>query len=137
VRGRIDMFREDYNPSTGEVYRGIVDIKTGRNPLSQMDAFLQSFIYWKAADEQPDLPKTRDVAFYLTRKDRYQQGQVDPERHGRLASLILNGRARQIAMGQFEPSFGFWCKRCDFQDLCSNEISLWQGEDGLVAELMT
>jgi RecB family exonuclease len=136
VRGRIDALRVDPLASTGEAIPTIVDYKTGRNALSQMEAFLQMFLYYKAIEGDPGLPTTDRVAFYLTRKDQYQQGIIDPKRHERLASQILNGRARQIAMGQFEPSFGFWCKSCDFNDICSKEISIWQGDDGLVAELM-
>jgi hypothetical protein len=136
LRGRIDAVRVDPLPPHGLALATVVDYKTGRNPMTPMEAFLQAFIYYKAVEARDDLPTTDRVAFYLTRKDQYQQGRIDPERHARLASMILNGRARQIAMGQFEPSFGFWCKSCDFRDLCERDVSLWSDEYGLVAELM-
>lgn len=139
VRGRIDQYRADPVLTTGEALLMMVDIKTGRQLMSQMEAFLQSFLYFKAIqsfDDLPDLPVDRDnIAFYHARSNKYQQGRIDERRHRRLASRILNGRARQIAMGQFEPSYGMWCKMCDFSDLCSNEISLWTGE-GVTMELM-
>lgn len=135
VRGRLDQLRQDPHPNTGEQLLCNVDIKTGRNALTQMEAFLQAFIYCEAIYSFDDLPDTENVAFYLARKDAYQQGQVDRKRHRRIASRIFNGKARQIAMGQFEPSYGFWCDRCDFNDLCSTEISLWKG-DGMTVELL-
>lgn len=134
VRGRIDQVRADPTRD-GEIRHRIVDIKTGIQALTQMEAFLQMFLYSEASYQIPEIPDITDIALYLARKDQYQQGKIDRRRHSRLASRILNGRARQIAMGQFEPSYGFWCKQCDFNDLCSSEIALWQG-DGLVAELM-
>jgi hypothetical protein len=142
VRGRIDQIRMDPARGTGEAIMRMLDIKTGRQASSPMEAFLQSFIYVEAIASFEDLPDTNEVVFYWARHDKhplpckpYQQGRIDRERHRRLASRILNGRARQIAMGQFEPSYGHWCKLCDFNDLCANEISLWEG-DGLVAEMI-
>lgn len=135
VRGRIDQLRIDPTRH-GEPLMAIVDMKSGRNALTAMEAFLQMFVYYKAVEANPEWPTTDRVALYLTRKDQYQQGRIDPVRHARLASQVLHGRARQIAMGQFEPSFGFWCKSCDFSDICRNEISMWNDEFGLVHELM-
>jgi hypothetical protein len=138
VRGRIDALRADPMPPTGEAFLTIVDYKTGRQPLTQMEAFLQSFIYYSAVEASPDLPTTDRVAFYQARKEPtpWQQGRIDPARHAALASRIFNDRARKIAMAQFAPEPGFWCKSCDFNDLCQREISLWDGENGLIAELM-
>lgn len=139
VRGRIDQYRADPMPSSGEALLCMVDVKTGRQIMTQMEAFLQSFLYYRAIqsfDDLPNLPTDRDnIAFYHARSDKYQQGRIDERRHRRLASRILNGRARQIAMGQFEPSYGMWCKMCDFKDICSNEISMWKDE-GITVELM-
>jgi hypothetical protein len=135
VRGRIDQLRADPAPGTGEAKVRMVDVKTAAQPMTQMEAFLQAYLYFRAIQEDPALPDTDDIAFYLARHDKYQQGRIDNARHRRLASRILNGRARQIIMGQFEPSYGHWCKRCDFNDLCSTEISMWRG-DGMVLELM-
>jgi hypothetical protein len=137
VRGKIDQVRVDPIPQTGEALATVVDMKTGPQKLTPMEAFIQAFIYVKACVESEDLPDTDRFAIYGVRKDEYQQGRVDLVRHGRLASRILNGRARQIAMGQFEPSYGFWCKSCDFNAICSQEISLWDGEFGTVQELMS
>lgn len=135
VRGRIDQLRGDPHRETGELLYRMIDIKTGLQLMTQMEAFLQAYIYTEAIHQNPELPDTNDIAFYMARHNKYQQGEVDRERHRRLASRILNGRGRQIIMGQFEPSYGFWCKQCDFNDICSTEISLWQG-DGLVLELI-
>lgn len=137
VRGAIDQVRVDPDRH-GEARPYMIDIKSGRNPLTAMEAFLQSFLYTEACHRDPQLPDTSEVAFYLTRKDQYQQGRIDRARHLALATRILNGRARQIVMGAYEPSYGHWCKMCDFHDLCRAEISLWiDGSDnGLVSELM-
>lgn len=134
-RGRIDAVRVDPMPPHGLALPTVLDYKTSRQPLTQMEAFLQMFIYYKAVEAALELPTTERIAFYLTRKNAYQQGRIDPERHSRLAYSILHGKARQIAMGQFEPSFGHWCKRCDFHDVCESELQMWVG-DGLTAELM-
>lgn len=135
VRGRIDQLRRDpTRDGSGEARIRMLDIKTGRNAMTQMEAFLQSFIYVEGVHSL-DVPQTDEITFYMARLDKYHQGVIDRQRHRRLALRILNGRARQIIMGQFEPSYGFWCKQCDFNDLCSAEISLWEG-DGLVVELM-
>jgi hypothetical protein len=134
VRGFIDQIRRDPGPN-GEVLETVVDIKSGRQPMTPMEAFLQLWIYHKATEANPDWPTVNRIALYLTRKDKYQQGRIDPLRHDRLASRVFNDRARKIQMAQFAPEPGFWCKSCDFEDLCRQELSLWQG-DGLVAELM-
>jgi hypothetical protein len=131
LRGRIDQVRADPAPGTGELLSPTLDIKTGKQPLTQMEAFIQMFIYWKARQTFDDLPASDVIEFYLTRHQKIQRGSIDGKRHERLASRILNGRARQIAMGQFEPAYGYHCKTCDFSDLCSSEISLWK-DDGLV-----
>lgn len=130
VRGRIDQVRVDPHHRTGEVVPTVCDMKTGRNPLTQMEAFLQSFLYSEAARLDPDLPDVTDISFYLARFDKYQVGKIDLGKHRALASRILNGRAREIREGLFEPRYGFWCKQCDFRELCESEIALWAG-DGL------
>lgn len=135
LRGAMDQFRVDPAYGTRAAYTGVLDIKTGTQPLSPMEAFIQMWMYDKAASMMDDLPESHEIAFYLARPDKFQQGRIDPTRHDRLASRVLNGRARQIAMGQFEPSYGHWCKLCDFNDLCAAEIALWEG-DGLTTELL-
>lgn len=135
VRGRIDQVRGDPHRESGELLYRMIDIKTGVQLMTQMEAFLQAFIYVEAIHQMPEMPDTTDIAFYMARHDKYQQGEVDRERHTRLASRILNGRGRQIIMGQFEPSYGMWCKSCDFADLCEQEIRLWSG-DGVTLELI-
>lgn len=135
VRGRIDLVRADPHRQTGELMVRMIDIKTGTQLMTQMEAFLQAYIYVEAIHQIPELPDTSDIAFYMARPDKYQQGEVDLPRHRELASRILNGRARQIIMGQFEPSYGMWCKTCDFHDICEQEINLWAG-DGVTLELI-
>lgn len=141
LRGRIDAIRRDPTPA-GEVWTGMVDYKTGRQALTAMEAFLQAFIYTEAVAtfedilEQLGADYVPDFAFWLARQDKYQQGRIDRARHRRLASRILNDRARAITMGQFAPHYGMWCKMCDFSDVCTREISLWDGEDGMTLELI-
>lgn len=135
LRGRIDQFRVDPARETGEMFALLLDIKTGRQLMSAMEAFIQAFLYWLACQQFDDLPNTDEFAFYMARKDQFQRGRIDPKRHPQLASRVLNGRARQIILQQFEPSYGFWCDRCDFKDLCTQEISMWDGEDGVYAEI--
>jgi PD-(D/E)XK nuclease superfamily len=136
LRGRIDQVRMDPARGTGEAIPRMVDIKTGTQVMTPMEAFLQSFIYNEAIEADPTLPSVDgNIAFYLARHNKYQQGRIDRARHRRLALRILNGRARQITLGQFEPSYGYWCKRCDFADVCEREIDLWTG-DGLVYDLL-
>ena len=132
VRGRIDQLRQDINLETGELLDPVLlDIKTGRQLFSQMDAFVQAFCYWQALALNPDLPDTNTFVFFNTRTGKEQRGTIDPDRHAALAYRILNGVGRRIAMAQFEPSYGFWCKMCDFNDICASEINLWEG-DGVV-----
>lgn len=135
VRGRMDQLRVDPDPRTGEAVIAMVDIKTGMQMMTQMEAFLQSFIYSEAIVQDEALPNTDNIAFFMARHNKYQQGKIDRERHGKIASRIFNGRARQIIQGQFEPSYGFWCKQCDFNGICENELRLWPG-DGITMELM-
>lgn len=133
MRGRLDQFRADPRPGTGEVVTDLVDIKTGRNLHSQMEAFIQAWLYDKAARQMDDLPVADYVSFYMARHDKPQHGRIDPKRHDKLALRILRGVGRKIVMGQFEPSYGHWCDRCDFKALCQAEIDLWPaGTDGIV-----
>lgn len=135
VRGRIDQVREDIDLTTGELKEPEVnDMKSGRQPLTQMEAFWQAFIYWKVNSEWDRTPETKQVGFTLVRHvdehghTKVQRGNIDPKRHERLASKILNGVARRIITAQFEPSYGHWCKRCDFRQLCETQIDLWEPE---------
>ena len=133
VRGRIDQLRQDINLETGELKEPeLLDIKTGRQLFSQMDAFVQAFCYWQALQLNDELPNTDTFVFHHARTGKEQRGKIDPVRHTALASTVLNGVGRRIAMAQFEPCYGYWCKMCDFNDICSGEISLWQG-DGVEA----
>jgi hypothetical protein len=134
IRGRIDQVRQDLDEN-GELQEPEVnDIKTGKDPLTQMQAFWQSFIYWKANTLFDTTPDTTRVGFTLARhvhkdgRTKVQEGHIDPERHERLASTILNGVARRIATAQFEPHYGYHCKLCDYRNRCEKEIALWEGE---------
>lgn len=135
IRGRVDQLRQDVDLDTGELKEPeVTDMKSGRNPLTQMEAFWQAFIYWKANTLWDHTPDTRKVGFSLVRhvdehgRTKVQRGNIDPKRHERLASSILNGVARKIITAQFEPAYGYWCKRCDHHAHCENEINLWEAE---------
>ena len=139
VRGFIDAIRRDPAPDTGELIDATVDYKTGRQPLTPMEAFIQMYLYRRAREdmaEQWGVPVSDLVAIYHVRKDKYQLGRIDRARHDRLASQILHDRAFKIATSQFAPSYGYWCKGCDYRDLCERELDLWPGELGWSAELM-
>lgn len=130
LRGRIDQLRLDPDED-GVAEAEILDIKTGRNLMTQMEAFIQAFIYDEAVRQDPDLPTPDHVVFDMVRSGKEQRATIDPERHGRIARRILNGVARRIVMGQFEPHYGFWCARCDFASLCESEIGMWTGDGTL------
>jgi hypothetical protein len=102
LRGAIDQVRHDPNLQTGEWREPrVVDIKTGRNPLTQMEAFVQTFVYNEAVRQIENLPATDLMEFWLARHEdqrgrtKVQRGRVDPKRHGKLALRILNGVGRR------------------------------------------
>lgn len=131
MRGRIDQFRADPLP-TGEALIELLDIKTGRNLMEQMEAFIQAWVYWKAIQTMDDLPNPEFVTFYMARHDKPQRGKLTPE-HDKLALRILNDVGRSIITASYEPHYGFWCGRCDFRSLCQSEINMWPaGTDGVV-----
>jgi CRISPR/Cas system-associated exonuclease Cas4 (RecB family) len=142
LRGRIDQVRQDIDPKTGELVEPRVrDIKTGKEMMTQQEAFLQAFIYITATKrmDYAFLP-SRDILdfdFYMTRhidaanRIKRQVGHIDLERHGKLALRILSGAANIITSGSYEPHYGRWCKMCDFKDICDSEIRIWDG-DGVV-----
>lgn len=137
VRGRIDQLRQDVDINGVLLPPRILDIKTGRQLFSQMDAFLQAFIYYEGVKAIDGLPTTDLFDFLHARSGKVQQGTIDPERHRKLALRILNGVCTRIALAQWEPNYGFWCKSCDFRDVCSSEINLWK-DDGLeIVEVMS
>jgi CRISPR/Cas system-associated exonuclease Cas4 (RecB family) len=140
VRGRIDQVRQDLDLGTGELMDPIVlDIKSGKQPLTQMEAFLQAYLYSEACRQNPDLPTTNKVDFYLCRhvdergQIKVQRGSIDPDRHKRLALRILKSVGTKIQHKEYGPHYGHWCKMCDYNELCSKEISLWDG-DGIELE---
>lgn len=138
LRGRIDQVRQDIDPATGQlVIPRIRDIKTGKNLMTQEEAFLQAFIYYEAVRQMdyPFLPEeVIDFDFYMARHVdaanhiKRQAGRIDRDRHVRLALRILHGVARRIKAKSYEPHYGMWCKSCDFKDLCDSEISIWSGD---------
>lgn len=135
IKGRIDQIRCDPLP-TGEVGPlELLDIKTGRQVMTQMEAFIQAFLYDEACHIAEELPDPELITFWLARHDKPQHGRIDRERHRALALRILNNVARTIITGAWEPHYGMWCKQCDFADLCEQEIGLWPaGTDSLVLE---
>jgi len=135
IKGRIDQIRCDPNEQGEPGPLELWDIKTGRQLMSQMEAFIQAFLYDEACFESEKLPSPELVTFWMARHDKPQRGKIDRERHRKLALRVLNNVARTIITGAWEPSYGHWCKRCDFAELCEEEINLWPaGSEGLVLE---
>lgn len=134
VWGRIDQIRADPNPD-GEVHIEGLDVKTGRRLMTQMDAFLQAFLYNEACYLDPTLPMPEYWTFWMARHNKPQHGQIDRERHGKLAQRILHRVLEQIGSGTPAPHYGMWCDSCDYKSLCEQEISIWTpGADSLVLE---
>lgn len=127
LKGRIDQIRQDINTVTGELLPiELLDMKTGRNALSQQEAFLQAWIYYEACYRDPVLPEPDRVCFWLVRHNRGQYGTLDRERHGRLALGILNNTARKIITGDWAPAYGTReCGLCDYKDECAADIGMW------------
>ncbi len=132
VKGAMDQLRQDPDPETGEVIHDLRDIKTGRQPMTQMQALIQMFIYWEACLQNPELPTPDQVTFDLVRLGKLQTGMVDYERHRKIVLQIMKSVARRIMTADYEPRFGMWCKTCDYFGDCSEDIRLWDPEtDGL------
>lgn len=144
LRGAIDSVPQLIDPKTGQLQRRLVrDIKTGKSLMTQMEVFLQAFIYNEAVRQMDYDFLDEDIVdfdFFMARhvnpngRTKRQAGRIDRERHERLALRILNGVARRIISASFEPHYGFHCKTCDFKDLCEAELSLWSGPDGVGVE---
>lgn len=139
LRGQVDQVREDPNPAGEPQPQRVRDIKTGKQLMTQMEAFWQAWIYNEATflmDYEFLKQPIVDFDFYMTRhvgKDnriKKQEGRIERARHRKLALRILNGVVRNIVNGADEPHYGYHCKQCDFRDLCADEINLWVG-DGL------
>ena len=126
IQGRIDQLRIDPNEQ-GEAITSVLDYKTSRNPLSPMLAALQSIIYAEATRQSPELPTADRVAFYLVRTGTWQPARVDPDRHLPLIERIVRERAAMIEHELYAPSYGMWCDRCEFRDMCAAELDLWLG----------
>jgi RecB family exonuclease len=132
IKGRIDQIRADPDPY-GQVLVEGLDLKTGKRLMSQMDAFLQAFLYNEAAYQCPDLPVPDYWTFYMARHNKPQHGKIDRERHTRIAAKILKRVKNQIQSGDYAPQYGLWCDWCDYRQLCETEISMWSpGQDTLV-----
>lgn len=145
VRGQIDQIRRDPDPKTGELKPpSINDIKTGRQLFTQMEAFMQGFLYWAAnhqlSQEVDYVVDTDLVDFIMARHmnqngtTKIQRGKIDPKRHTKLAKTIMNSTANSIISGDTAPHYGMWCKSCDFHEICETEIDLWDG-DGVIVEM--
>lgn len=137
IRGRIDQIRRDPamdpEPGTdGFVIEGL-DLKTGRQSMTQMDAFLQAFLYNEACEADPGLPVPDYWTFLMARLNKPQHGKIDRERHSKLAERILRRVVSQIQSDEYAPHYGMWCSSCDYRGVCEQEINLWPaGEDSLV-----
>lgn len=135
VRGRIDQVRQDVDLKTGEAKEPVIlDIKTSKQPLTQMEAFVQAFLYYEAVRQMDIAPTTDNVAFYLARQTnemggvKIQKGKIEGERHKALALRILQSTGDKILKGDDSPHYGHWCRMCDWHSLCAREISLWEGD---------
>lgn len=132
IKGVIDQIRVDPKP-TGEAVVDLTDLKTGTQPLTQMEAFIQAFLYNEACLLEPNLPTPDIVTFWLARQNKPQHGRIDRERHTKLAERILRSVKQRVESGDKAPHYGKWCSYCDFRPLCEAEIGLWTpGEDSLV-----
>lgn len=135
IRGRIDQIRIDPDPQ-GEAKVEGLDVKTGRQMMTQMEAFIQAFLYDEACRQLPDLPVPDYWTFWMARHDKPQHGVIDYTRHAKLAERIIHGVRERIERQDFAPHYGMWCKSCDFKDLCEQEVGLWPaGENSMVLEM--
>lgn len=109
---------------TGPFPRGteveLIDYKTGR-PKSQKDAdtSLQLSVYALAAERTMGLRPTR-LTFYNLGNNEAVSGMRSPKD---LEDVMKEIRevAGAIRAGQFEPTPGFVCRRCDFTALCPTQ----------------
>lgn len=132
VKGRIDQIRQDPTPE-GQAQTEGLDLKTGRNAMTQMDAFLQAFLYNEACIQDPGLPVPDYWTFLMARLNKPQHGKIDRDRHAKLAERIFKRVVKQIADDDYAPHYGMWCSSCDFRTLCEQEINMWPaGETSLV-----
>lgn len=140
LRGAIDQVRRDPDLITGEMKPPEVnDLKTGRQLMTQMEAFTQAWTYNVACREIELAPNDmNDFAFTFARhvdqqgRTKVQRGSIDRKRHDKLALRILNGVGRKIITGQHEPHYGTWCKQCDYKDVCEQELQIWEGDGVLM-----
>jgi len=137
IRGRIDQIRADPFPN-GQIHTEGVDVKTGRQLMTQMDAFLQAFLYNEACYQDPFLAQFLPEwwIFWMARHNKPQRGVIDRERHGRIAKRILERVRNQIQRNDYAPQYSQLCSWCDYRGLCEKELSLWPaGTDGVVLDL--
>lgn len=136
IRGAIDQVRQDPDRETGQMGPPrLVDMKSNKQLMSQMEAFMQSWTYNIALRQIENLPATNLVEFWMLRhkhenldRVKVQRGTIDPDRHDKIALRILNGTSRKIITGQYEPNYGHGCKMCDYRPICEQELTIWDGE---------
>lgn len=137
VRGRIDQVRQDIDSNGVLLEPEILDIKSSKQPLTPMEAFIQCYLYYEAVKTMDHLPDTDKVAFFLCRllddmgEIKVQRGKIDPERHRKLALRLLHSVVEKINGKHYGPHYGHWCKMCSYKDLCESEINLWEGDGTL------
>lgn len=135
IQGRIDQIRMDPDPVTGETMVEGLDLKTGRQKLTQMDAFLQAFLYNEACELDSSLPVPDVWTYFMARLNRPQHGHIDRARHSKLAERIVRRALRQIEADDFAPQYSMLCNMCDYSAMCEEEVSIWPpGEDSAVLE---
>ena len=138
IHGFIDQIRQDPDEH-GEVRVRGVDIKTGRDVLTQLEAFIQVFLYHYGCMMDETLPTPERWGFLIARRGcKMQELQVDVERHAPLAEKIIHSVRRRVEAEDWAPSFGYWCKSCGFRQLCESEIGFWEfGQDTATLDLET
>lgn len=128
IHGFIDQIRMDPDEH-GEVHVLGHDLKTGQQLMSQMEMFIQAYLYNEACYQLEELPLPRAWEFLFARSMTPQIGRIDRGRHRPLAERILTSAKRKIESEDWTPSYGFWCKSCSFRDICEKEIGLWSTDE--------
>lgn len=136
IKGAMDQLRLDPLGPSGEVVPDLRDLKTGRQLFTQMELFIQAFLYYEACRQAEDLPTPEKVTFDILRQGKLQNIAIDYERHKKIAIRLLHHTIDKINSGVFEPAYSGECKMCDYRLICEEELNLWKpGTDGLTVEL--
>ncbi|HEV2426579.1 MAG TPA: ATP-dependent DNA helicase [Terriglobia bacterium] len=121
---RLELRSPSADTQTGPFPRGteveLIDYKTGR-PKSQKDAdsSLQLSVYALAAERTMGLRPTKLTFYNLGNNEAVSGARTSKA----LADVVKEIRevASAIRAGEFQPSPGFICRRCDFTALCPTQ----------------